>query len=552
MGRTSSNGVLAAHDRLHRSVLQGFLRFRGPRPYPSSMPRAVLLALISLSLLAAGCGGSSASGGDDPAGAVPANAAVYADATLRPDGQLREDALAAAGKILRTADPQAEIDELVEKAFAESEDPKLDYRKDVAPWLGEKVAIWAAPTGGDDEFRGAVVASAKDEEAAQAAIDRAVADSDKTFSARDYKDVSYKASDDSAAGVVEGFAVFGTEPEFKRTVDAVKGDGLDSDERFQKAMDRLEDDRLGSFYLDFKALVDQSARNDPEAAEQLEQAKRLFPIDRIGPVAGAFVADGERLAVDTTAEIPEDALPAGLAGGTTPLLGELPGESWLAFGSPDFGPSLKSIYQRAAGAFGGAAIENQLRQELGLDLQEDVFSWVGDIAVFARGTTMDALDGGVVIEVTDSGKAEAAFGKLVGLAQSQAGVNARPVKIDGAETAFEAAAPGTPKPVVAARSSDRVVIALGREAAAAGLGGGGGSKLADSPQFAAAKSVLGDDVEPSFLLAMPAVLQLVQATGNADAEYEKAKPYLEAFGVLAGGAGRDGDVARSRVAAQLK
>ena len=104
------------------------------------MPRAVLLALVSVSLLAAGCGGSSASGGDDPAGAVPADAALYADATLRPEGQLREDALAAAGKLLRTADPQAEIDELVEKAFAESEDPHLDYRKDVSTWQGENLA----------------------------------------------------------------------------------------------------------------------------------------------------------------------------------------------------------------------------------------------------------------------------------------------------------------------------------------------------------------------------------------------------------------------------
>ena len=397
---------------------------------------------------------------------------------------------------------------------------------------------------------GSVPATTKDEEAAQAAIDRAVSDSDKTFSERTYKDVSYKASTDSAAGIVEGFAVFGTEAEFKRTVDAAKGDGLDSDEPYQKAMDRLEEDRLGSFYFDVKAVIDQAAREDPDSAQQLEQAKRLFPFDKLGPVAGAFVANGDRLAVDAAAEIPESALPGGVGGGTTPLFGELPGDSWVAFGTPDFGATLKALYQQAAGALGGAAIENQLRQELGLDLQEDVFSWVGDIAVFARGTTMDALDGGVVIEVTDSDKAKAAFGKLIGLAQSQAGVAARPVKLDGAETAFEAAAPGTPKPVVAARSDDRVVIALGREAAAAALGGD--STLADSDAYESAKSVLGDDVEPSFLLSMPAVLELVQAAGKADAEFEKAKPYLEAFGVLAGGSGRDGEVARSRFAAELR
>jgi hypothetical protein len=184
------------------------------------MPRAVPLALISLALFAAGCGGSSASGGDDPASAVPAGASIYADATLRPEGSLREDALAAAGKILRTSDPEGKIRELVADAFAESEDPKLDYERDVAPWLGEKVAIWLAPTSGEEDFRGAIVATAKDEDEAQAAIDRAVAGSDKTFSKRTYKDVEYQASTDSAAGIVEGFAVFGTEPEFKQSVDA--------------------------------------------------------------------------------------------------------------------------------------------------------------------------------------------------------------------------------------------------------------------------------------------------------------------------------------------
>ena len=454
------------------------------------MPRAVLLALISLlSLIAAGCGGAPASGGDDPASAIPPNAAFYADATVRPEGDLRDDALAAAGKVLRTGDPQAKIDELLAKAFAESEDPKLDYQKDVASWLGEKVAIWgASPAGGDDEFRGAVVASVEDEDAAQAALDRAVKGSDKTFTKRTYEGVDYQASTDSAVGLVEGFAVFGTEPEFKKTVDAAEGDGLDSDDRFRKAMDGLEEDRLGSFYVDVKSLFEAAARQDPDAAQQLEQAKRMFPVDKIGSVAGALLANGDRIAVDAAAQVPEGSFPAGLAslysGGATPLLGELPGDSWVAFGAPDFGPALKAIYQQAAGALGGAAIENQLRQSLGLDLQEDVFSWIGDVAVFARGTGMDSIEGGLVIEVTDAAKAKAAFPKLLGLAQTQGGVKAEPVQIEGAEQAFESQLPGAPKPIVAARSDDRVVIAFGRDAAADALGGG--EKLADSDTYAAA------------------------------------------------------------------
>ena len=547
--------TLQLHDRLHRSDLQRVLRNRRSRPYASSMPRAVLLALISLlSIAAAGCGAGASSGGDGPASAVPANAAFYVEATVRPEGDLRDDALAAAGKVLRTDDPQAKIDELIAKAFAESEDPKLDYEKDVASWLGEKVAIWGSiPQGEDDEFRGAVIATVEDEDAARSALDRAIEGSDKTFRKRTYKDVEYEASTDSAVGLVEGFAVAGTEPEFKRTVDAAMGDGLDSDDRFKKAMDGLEDDRLGSFYVDVKSLVDTAARQDPDAAQQLEQAKRFFRFDKIGPAAGALMANGDRIAVDISAQVPEGAFPEGLgslySGGATPLLGELPGDSWVAFGAPDFGPALKAVYEQAAGALGGAAIENQLRRSLGLDLQQDVFSWIGDVAVFARGTGMDSIEGGLVIEVTDAAKAKAAFPKLLGLAQTRGGVTARPVKVDGAEQAFESQLPGAPKPIVAARSDERVVIAYGRDAASDALGGG--ERLADSDTYAAAKSVLGD-VEPGFLLSVPAVLLLVEASGEADADFQKAKPYLEAFGVLSGGNRRDGDTARSRTAVELK
>ena len=519
------------------------------------MPRAALLALICLSLaVLAGCGGGSASGGDDPASAVPANAAMYLDATVRPDGELRDDALAAAGKVLRTSDPQAKIDELVAKLFAESEEPKLDYARDVEPWLGEKVALWAAPSGGDDDFRGAIVASATDTEAAQEAIDRAVKGSDKTFTERSYEGVDYQVSETGAAGVVEDFVVLGTEAEFKRTVDAAKGDGLSDDDRFQNATGDLEDERLGTFYVDVKAVIDQAVRTDPEAAQQLEQARRLFPFDKVGPVAGQFLADGERLAVDAAADVPEGSAAGSLGdltgGGATPLLGELPGDSWAALGSPRFGQSVKLIYEQAAGALGGAAIEQQLRSELGLDLQEDVFSWVGDVAFFARGTTKDSIEGGAVIEVTDPAKAEAAFGKLIGLAQSRGGLAARPAKIDGAETAFEIAAPDAPKPVVAARSEDRVVIALGRDAAADALAAD--DRLADSETYAEAKSVLGGEVEPGMLLSMPAVLELASSAAPHDEDFEKAKPYLEAFSVLAGGSARDGDRVRSSFAAGLK
>jgi hypothetical protein len=163
---------------------------------------------------------------------------------------------------------------------------------------------------------------------------------------------------------------------------------------------------------------------------------------------------------------------------------------------------------------------------------------------------VDTVDGGAVISVTDSERAAAAFGKLVGLLRAQGGVDARPVRVDGAETAFEVRRPDAPKPVVIARSEDRVVIAYGAQAAAAAFSPG--EQLADSESFDRAEDLLGDDFDLSFLLSMEPIVSLVESSGEADADFEKARPYIEAFSLLASGTKVDDERARSRFVAGLK
>ena len=52
---------------------------------------------------------------------------------------------------------------------------------------------------------------------------------------------------------------------------------------------------------------------------------------------------------------------------------------------------------------------------------------------------------------------------------------------------------------------------------------------------------------------MPAVARRSsESTARRDADFEKAKPYLEAFSVIASGGKLDDDRARSRLAAGLK
>lgn len=514
---------------------------------------ALSLTCAVLALTAAGCG-ESASGGDaDPASLVPAGTPLYFEAAVQPTGERHDDALAAAGKVLRTDDPAGKLRGLIDEALAD-EDSGMTWEKDFAPWLGEDAGIWAANLQADEPSFAAIIAT-KDVDAAKAAVARFKEQSDSTFTKRSHGGVDYDVDDEgTAGGVVDDFVVFATEDAFKQTVDMREGGkSLADSDRYKDAVGDLADDRLAHYYVDTPTLVDVALKQDPEAAAQFEQFKAYLPVDKLGPVTGSFAADGEGMALDTVLtgvpEGPFRQLASLWAGGETDLLGELPAEAWAAFAAPKVGEGAKTLFNAFAGALGGAAIAAQVQQATGLDLETDVFSWVGDIGVFARGETEAAVDGALVIESTDDAKAEAAFGKLMGLIGKQAGVQPEPVKLDGAASAFTVEA-GQPKPAVFARGEGRVVVAFGEAAATAALSPD--AKLADSELYGDAKDVLGDDLAPSFLLSMPAIIKLVDATGQADAEFEQARPYLEAFGSITAGGKVDGDRIESRTAVTLK
>ncbi len=319
-------------------------------------------------------------------------------------------------------------------------------------------------------------------------------------------------------------------------------------------MGDLDDESLGHYYMDLRPVFEAALKQDPATAAQLEQFRSALPFDRLGPITGAFEADGEGMSLDTVLTgVPEGPfrdLAKLWSGSEAELLAGLPGDAWGAMAVPGLGKAAESTLNSFAGAIGGAAVAGQVKQATGLDLSQDIFSWVGDVGGFVRGADEASLDGALVIEATDDAKAEAAFGKLIGLIGKQSGVAPRPVKVDGADAAFALPATGADKPIVMARGEGRVVVGYGDAATTAALEGDGG--LGDSEVYGDAKDVLGDDVSPSFLLSMPAVITLVDAMGETDADFEEARPYLETLGSIASGGKADGDRIESRVAVSLK
>jgi hypothetical protein len=515
---------------------------------------ALTFSCAALALTAAACG-ESASGGDaDPASLVPAKAPMYFEAAVQPTGERRDDALAAAGKVLRTDDPAGKLRGLINEALAD-EGSGLTWEKDFAPWLGEDVGLWASDLAAEEPSFAAVVAT-KDVDAAKAAIEKFKKTGETTtWTKRSHGGVDYEVGEDgSAVGIVDDFVVIATEDAFKQTIDLSDGgESLADADRYKDAVGDLDGESLGHYYMDTKSIFDLAMAEDPEAAAQFEQFKAYLPFDKLGPITGSFQADGEGMTLDTVLtgvpEGPFRELATLYTGGGTELLGDLPAEAWGAFAAPKLGESAKTLFDSFAGALGGAAIAAQVQQQTGLNLEQDVFSWIGDVGVFVRGETETDVDGALVIQSTDDGKAEAAFNKLIGVIGQQAGAEPEPIQLEGAASAFTLQAEA-PKPVVVARGEGKVVVAYGEAAASAALAPD--AKLSDSELLGEVEDVLGDDFSPSLVLSLPAVVKLVDAAGAADADFEEVRPYLEAFGTIAAGGKADGDRVESRYAVTLK
>ena len=480
---------------------------------------------------------------------------MYFEGVVRPEGDAREDVLDAARKVLRTDDPERKLRELIDKGLAKSDrDAKTTYKDDIAPWLGEKAGVWVAAV--DQKKPGYVVlVAAKDTERAQEAIDKGLKADGGKIQQRSYSGVDYQVDDDGvAAGIVGDFFTVGTEPEFKRTIKAQDGDSLAEQKRYQSTIDELDDDRIGQFYIDLKPFIEQALKSDPQAARQLQQFRSIFPIDKLDPVAGALLADGDRIAFDTFTHGPGvKAMKAfgPLTGtGSTPLLGELPGDAWVAIGAADVGPSVKTVFTQFAGAFGGAAVTAQLQSQYGIDLERDVFSWIGDIAVFARNTTRADVDGALVIEARNPDEHEGRLRQ----ARRAAAEPGRPEGDPGQPQGRGAGLPGRhhrSRQAGRARPLRRPRRRRGRRAG--GLRrAGAGREAGRLRALRQAKDILDDDMEPAFLLSMPQLLAAVESMGETDADYAQAKPYLEAFSVIASGGSFKDDEVRSRVAAGLK
>ena len=354
------------------------------------MKRVLAACAVAVLIAVTGCGSTTGAGTTDPATLAPPGTLAFATFDLTLPGSSE----AAFSKLLGPA-PQAKLAAAFTDATQTS--GKLDYLADVKPWLGDSVSVAVtrvAPRNCDF----VLLAASTDDEKAQAAIDKDLAG--RHTEARDYRGVSYKRLDDGTVnGIVSHFLVAGTEPAFKAVVDATKdGNSLADSDQWKKTVGDRGRGKVGLAYVDAKAVLQSLASNLPGA--QGVAGPFLLGLVQLNPFVATLDAQPDQLVVDVSSPGTQPD-PRGPAAASSPLIESMPAQAWLALAVPDVGqalgkvatalkanPLIASQYGRVADAF---------RRRTGLDLEKDLLT-LGDVGVFARGTTPATVRGTLVVE----------------------------------------------------------------------------------------------------------------------------------------------------------
>jgi len=471
-------------------------------------------ATVFVALALASCGGSS--GGSttppqaDPATVVPATAPLYIGVTAHPGGALARQALAAAQAFTGRATPFAGIEAMITTLAG----AQVNYARDVAPWLGERVGAYfvSLPNGLSlHGGSGAAIADVGDHGKAESAISRL----NTSTGARpaDYRGVSLHLTPAGTEyGFVGPFLVVGSPDAVHSVIDTQDG---------------------GTPLSDASSFQQARAAAAPDTVAELHAASARFAVavpaggsaGSLLTLARALLASSSISAVDATLAVPSSAtlaLSARLTGGApAPSAGPtaaqvfdaLPGDSWLAVGTGTLGASLERLLATLPGdtALGTSTLVKLLDALRTLDGgARHQLAWAGPTGVFAAGAGLLDLTAGVVIHTRDDAQARAA---VLPLAASVA-PDSTPTQLSvpGADAAVAVPLHGLPINVDIVHVPGKVVIGLGDSSVDAALHPS--STLGSSSIGQAAQRTLGAGVQPSLLVDFPTLTSVIDAVGG--------------------------------------
>ncbi len=300
------------------------------------------------------------------------------------------------------------------------------------------------------------------------------------------------------------------------------------------------------------------------------------------PTASSIGVDVDSLSPVTTGD--GDGGLVASAGEGAQALSELPGESWLAAGLGKVGATLAgdvralhglgslitSLGGSATGSSGeessgGFSIKGILEGVLtplsalsapGAQTQHDFLSWMSSAGLFASGSGIVNLRGGIVLGSKDPSLSQAAVAKL-GAALTKSGGSVQSISIPGTDAAISARVNGLPVELDiangrASNGQTKFVIGLGEASVTDALNPP--STLSSASSTSVAATTLGEGIKPSVIVEFPTLLTLLEGVGlSEDPSIAKALPTLRSLTTLAGGGkSLGGGIERFRLVAGLQ
>ena len=494
---------------------------------------AALGVVIVVVLVVVIAGGEEDEPTQGPAEVVPAAAPVYLDFTVRPEGEAKTAAEDALGTILGDAsDPGAQVVSLIEEKAAEQGDD-FDYEEDVAPWLGDRFAIFLTKVGQDDESEGGFIFETTDGEAALEFLN-SQENEEGTGEEKEYGGARYTIDEEGDAfGLVGDFLVGGDEPAFQAAVDANRGPSLAESQGFIDAQGDFDPDRLATLYVPIDEILESVPEEDldPQARALLE---RSLGDALEEPILGQMTAS----ATDVTFELSTGG--GGVETEESSLLGDLPADTWLALGFGDVGAAIdKAVDSFDDAGIDADTIKAQVEAQTGVSL-DAVTAALGEAAVFVNGATVAELGGALIIQDKDQTVTANLLERLQTLIkeQSQGQVQVAPLK--GAEAGFQLTDPSgeLKQPVQVVQASGKIVAGYGASSVQQASGIATAPKtLAEEPAFMNAADAV-EDLGVDAFFSIPTILGLAESEGAAaNPDYQQAKPYLQGLEFLALGSG---------------
>ena len=491
-------------------------------------------------------------GDDDPqsglAELVPPDVPLYAEMTVRPEGEQADAVESLTGRIAALEDPGAAIVSELEGAFAD-EGVEIEFESDIEPWLGRRAGLFVrsfeAGKDGDPEL--AVLVEIEDQEAAEDFLAR-LSEEDSTVETRTYGEREYFYGDGFAAGTVEDTLVVGTEASYKVSADAIEGESLAESDEYLDRVEALGDDPLATVFLDPGSVIEAAIASEDLSRRDAEMIRPLLAEQLSAPAAVALSVAEEAASLDLVTTVDDDQVLTAEPG----LVDRLPAGSWLALGLTDLGPVAQRTLDELenSGLPGAGSLRDAVRRRTGLDLDQDVASWLGDVSAFVEGTSPLGFSAGLIAETADAEAPRALLDALRRTIEREAPEIPIGPAPEGSALGFSIGLPG------GLPGGGEVGVVDGNVVAAVGAPIGDvlepDESLGDDERFEVAAETLDGEFEPMLYVDLPSLLTVAELGGaGSDPGYAAAAPVLGALGYAIAGVTAEDGLASVRITVGL-